>query len=408
MAGKARANGEGSIYPHRNGYAAYVWVTTPIGTKTRKYVYGPDRETVHAKWLKLHQAATAGPVATKVPKVGAYALRWLEKVIRPNSAPMTYATTETLVRLYLAPGLGHLALTKLTVANVQAWLNKVATTCQCCSQGKDARRKIGRQKCCAVGACCGDYLGARSLTDVRATLRNLVNHAMVEELLSKNVVSLTKVPKPKRRPSRKPRRWSTEQARRFLASAREDGDPMFVAYVLVLLLAMRKGEVLGLPVGSVDLDGKVLDVAWQLQRVRGELLHRETKTAASDDTLPLPTVVTAAVSAHLAKRAEDEGRAGSAWQESGLLLTTRYGTPIEPRNFNRSWDVRCAKAGVPKITVHDGRRSCASLLADMDVHPSVIMRILRHANMKITMELYTEVSDDRIRAALSKLSDDFG
>ncbi|WP_228771971.1 tyrosine-type recombinase/integrase [Actinokineospora iranica] len=94
-------------------------------------------------------------MATKVPKVGAYALSWLERVVRPNCAPMTYSTTQTLVRLYIVPGLGHLALTKLTVANTQAWSNKVAATCQCCSQGKDARRKVGRRKCCAVGECCG-------------------------------------------------------------------------------------------------------------------------------------------------------------------------------------------------------------------------------------------------------------
>ena len=30
MTGK-RVNGEGSIYPYRNGFAAYVWVTTPAG-----------------------------------------------------------------------------------------------------------------------------------------------------------------------------------------------------------------------------------------------------------------------------------------------------------------------------------------------------------------------------------------
>jgi integrase len=66
----------------------------------------------------------------------------------------------------------------------------------------------------------------------------------------------------------------------------------------------------------------------------------------------------------------NQGAAGDAWQNSrGLVLTTRYGTPIEPRNFNRSWDACCAKASVRKITVHDGRRSCGTLLADLDVHP---------------------------------------
>ncbi|QUQ67085.1 tyrosine-type recombinase/integrase [Kutzneria sp. CA-103260] len=96
-----------------------------------------------------------------------------------------------------------------------------------------------------------------------------------------------------------------------------------------------------------------------------------------------------------------------SWQESGLLMTTRHGTPIEPRNFLRSWDRRCEKAGVPKITIHDGRRSCVSLLVEMGVHPRVIMRILRHANMKITMELYAEASDESVREALDKLSEGF-
>ncbi|MGW6931363.1 tyrosine-type recombinase/integrase [Lentzea sp. NPDC054927] len=96
-----------------------------------------------------------------------------------------------------------------------------------------------------------------------------------------------------------------------------------------------------------------------------------------------------------------------AWQECGLLFTTRHGTPIEPRNFNRSWDRRCEN-GVPKITVHDGRRSCASLLAELNVHPRVIMRILRHANMEVTMEIYTEVSAESTRKALQQLSGSLG
>jgi hypothetical protein len=31
-------------------------------------------------------------------------------------------------------------------------------------------------------------------------------------------------------------------------------------------------------------------------------------------------------------------RAGDRWQDSDLVFTTRWGAPIEPRNFNRSFD----------------------------------------------------------------------
>ena len=79
MPGRVRANGEGSIFPYRTGFAAYVWVERPDGTRTRKYVYGQRREDVHEKWLKLHQQAKAGPVATRAPTVAEYAAYWLGK-----------------------------------------------------------------------------------------------------------------------------------------------------------------------------------------------------------------------------------------------------------------------------------------------------------------------------------------
>lgn len=40
---RSRANGEGSLFPYRHGYAAYVWVPKPNGTRDRKYVYGKTR-----------------------------------------------------------------------------------------------------------------------------------------------------------------------------------------------------------------------------------------------------------------------------------------------------------------------------------------------------------------------------
>ena len=62
-------------------------------------------------------------------------------------------------------------------------------------------------------------------------------------------------------------------------------------------------------------------------------------------------------------------------------------------------------AGVRYITPHGVRRTCASLLAALDVHPRVAMRILRHSKIAVTMEIYTEAPSDATRDALRKLSD---
>ena len=187
------------------------------------------------------------------------------------------------------------------------------------------------------------------------------------------------------------------RGRRFLESARRDRDPLYASYVLELVCGLRKGEVLGLTRDDVDLDVTELVIGRQLQRVGRQLLHRETKTQASDATLLLPDICVTALRQRLVDAEDARPAAGSAWHHTGLVFCTAFGTPIDPRNFSRSWDARCLKAGVRKITVHDARRTCGSLPADLDVHPRVAMTILRHARFSITMEIYTQVSSNSTR-----------
>ena len=101
-----RHNGEGTIYPYRNGYAAQVWVTTPQGRRERKTVYGKTREVVHDKWVQLQEQARRGPVTTKVPRLEEFAVGWLRDVVSPNLAPTTAANYELFTRLYIVPDLG--------------------------------------------------------------------------------------------------------------------------------------------------------------------------------------------------------------------------------------------------------------------------------------------------------------
>jgi integrase len=147
-------------------------------------------------------------------------------------------------------------------------------------------------------------------------------------------------------------------------------------------------------------------VGWQLQRVGDQLLRRQTKTAESDAVLPLPDICLTALTLRRDEQAEERRRAAETWQGSrNLVFTTRHGTAIEPRNFSRAWEARCRRAGVRRITVHDARRTCASLLVDLDVHPRVAMQILRHADFSITMEVYSRVTPQTTRDALKRLGE---
>jgi integrase len=102
---------------------------------------------------------------------------------------------------------------------------------------------------------------------------------------------------------------------------------LYPAYVLILVLGLRKGELLGLAWQLVDLDAAELYIGAQVQRVGRELLRRETKTETSEAPLPLPDLCIAALKLHRQQQDADRDRAGDAWHETGLVFTTRYGTP---------------------------------------------------------------------------------
>lgn len=398
-----RSNGEGSIYPYKNGYAAYVWVTKPDGKRARKYVYGKTREEVHGKWIKLHTEAAQGPVATSSPTLGQYLTRWLAEVVDPDLKPKTAETYAMHVRLYIAPSLGPKRLDRLTVRDVRTWVNALLTQCQCCAQGKDAKRD--KPRCCAASSCCKQLPSRRTVQDARAVLRSALTNAMTEELISKNVAALVKV-----RSGRKVKRhpWSVEEARQFLEAAQAAGDPMYAAYVLILVLGFRRGEVLGLTWNNVNLDAGEVTVELQLQRIRRQLVHDETKTEASTAVLPLPQICLTALQLRQKERESAKQAAGELWTESDFVFTTRYGTPVEPRNFNRSFAFRSDQAEVRRIRLHDTRHTCGSLLAALDVHPRVAMQILRHSKIAVTMEVYTHVPSEATRKALRKLGKHLG
>jgi len=142
--------------------------------------------------------------------------------------------------------------------------------------------------------------------------------------------------------------------------------------------------------------------------VKGELLRRRTKTAASEAPLPLPEICVKALEQRRATEARWRLSAGESWADSGLVLTTTLGDAIDPRNFHRYFKARAAKAGVPVVSVHATRRTCASLLVALDVHPRVAMAILRHSKIAVTMDIYSQVSSASTRLALKRLGSQLG
>ena len=150
----------------------------------------------------------------------------------------------------------------------------------------------------------------------------------------------------------------------------------------------------------MDLHEGVLTVRQALQRVGGELLIVAPKTQRSARRVALPAECVTALRAQRAQQIADRKGTGH-----GLVFTTRNGTPIEPRNLNRSFEALCIRTGVRKVRFHDLRHTCASLLHEQGADARMIMEVLGHSSIRVTMDIYTFVRLDSQRSAFDRVGD---
>jgi integrase len=369
-----RGNGEGTLCQRKDGrWCAAAYVLLPNGGEKRMFVYGRTREDVYAKLVELQEKRRRNvPVIPRSLKLGDYLDYWLAHVVRPVARWNTYKKYEQTVRLYLKPGLGRKPLNRVRVADVQTFLNSQV----------HAGHSIAK------------------VHIMRTVLGAAFTRAMREELILMNPARLATLPTT---PASRNRPWSSVEARQFLMTARND--PLYSAFLLLLVYGLRRGEVLGLAWEDVDLANDVLRIGWQLQRINRQLARVPVKTAAGRRELPLVPVARDALIEQADRQAAARRRAGTSWAGNDLVFTTRTGHPVEPRNLVRSFERLIDGASLRKIRLHDLRHTVATLLKTLRVPQRDAMQILGHARISVTLEIYTDSDIDSQRDALTMMSD---
>lgn len=335
-------------------------------------VYGKTRAEVARQMTTLLRARVAGITPGGSSQLlGDYLEAWLCS-IEGSLRPRTLQTVRGYVRRHIIPDLGKIRLGKLQPQRVQAFL--------------DAKLKSG--------------LAPQSVIHIRAILRRALGRAMRYGWLYRNVATLTDPPRVERFEINP---FEPEEARAFLEAARHDD--LEALYKLALSTGLRQGELLGLSWEDVDLEKAELRVNHALQRYGGALHLVPPKTAKSRRSVPILALAVAALRELRSRQRDERLRAGSLWHETGLVFTTRRGTPIEPRNATRSFKRLLARAGLRPMRFHDLRHSCATLLLVQGVSPRVVMEILGHSQINVTMNTYSHVLPSLQREAAARLDE---
>lgn len=252
-------------------------------------------------------------------------------------------------------------------------LDRLRTTCQCCTKGLDTERK----QCCAIGECCQKRLSALTVTYVHSVLKSALEHAVREDELPRNVARNVKAT------THRPRRFrplTATEARQFLDAAR--ADRLHALYELALHTGLRKGELLGLLWEDLDLNAGTASIRRSLQRTRtAGLTQLPTKSSGSERRIALPTECIHSLKEHKERQDTERETAGPVWRDNGLVFTTPTGRPLDPANLTRRFRSFLGQAGLRRIRFHDLRHSTATLLLEQGVDLVVIKELLGHAHI---------------------------
>jgi integrase len=360
---KKNGNGEGSIYPHKKngkkvGYRGAYWVQTAEGPK-RRYVSGKTREEVRHKLTKAMADRDGGLIFDAGNlTLGEYLKKWLDGAVRDTVKQNAWENYEYVSRVHLIPALGSLKLKAITPAHVQVLY----------------RSKLN------------SGLSGRTVKLIHTVLNKSLKYAVHHGLIPRNSCeSVT----PPRVMKKEIKALSPQEAKRLLESAK--GERFEALYVLAITAGLREGELLGLRWQDVNLDAETLSVRQQLTRTRSGLSFTSPKGDKSR-SIRLASHTVRVLKHHNIAQKEERLKAGSLWQDTRLVFTTKVGTPVDVGNLTyRSFRPLLERAGLPRIRVHDLRHTFATLLLSKGTHPKIVQEMLGHANISMTLDTYSHV-----------------
>ena len=372
---RPRGHGEGSIFYRRDRKQWVAQISLENGRT--KQVYCKKREEAADVLQEMLYEQKQGILATGVKQtLGQYLEFWLENVQKPAIRINHYINTRTIMNLHILPVLGRVQLQQLTAQQVQSLY------AQKLSEGKSAK----------------------TIHHIHGILHKALAQAARWRLVARNVCDVVELPRLRRYEYQT---LTKEQAQRLLEAAK--GHRFEVLLALALTTGMRHGELLGLHWQDINFDNGTLQVRRSVSRVRGQGYKEfEPKTTRSMRLLTLPQFILEMLKDHRTHQEEAQRAAATAGRDQGLVFCNKYGSYLRPDRVRKQFQKLLADAGLPHMRFHDLRHSAATILMSMGVPAKVVQEILGHANISMTLGIYSHVLPGMQDDAMGKWDDLLG
>lgn len=386
---KRKSNNEGNIRQRKDGRWE-IRVTAGIDFETGKpkrisYYTKTKSEAIkklHEEEYKIHFQEHVDPTSTKLID---WLRLWLETYMRNSLKQSTYTSYKGYIENHLAPSFPNLKLKDLTAKLLQEFYNYKLTE---------------------------EGLSAKTIANLHRCLHKAMKQAVLEHHIDFNPCDAVNLPR-----NEKPQIeiLTREEQQKLIFTSYQFRYGIFIR--LTLATGIRLGELLGLRWEDIDTKKNMLNIRRTLNRLpkvdyngignSTEVVIQEPKTKNSIRSVPLMQVILNELVQWRNVQLSDARTAGTAYFDSGFIVTNLTGGYIEPRTFKDYYNQILEAAGLGHYTFHALRHTFATRALEQGMDAKTLSTLLGHYSVSFTLDTYTHVLDSQKHEEMSLMEELF-
>ena len=348
----------------------------PISGKRRhitRTVRGTKKEA-EAELAKLLVSTGKGENVTTTATMTDLVDSWLE-IVGPDWSPTTLQVTQRYCDSYIRPGLGKIALRKLTTAKLD--------------QFYAAMRKGGGKH--------GKPLSPRTVRRMHNMVRAALQQGVRWGWLATNPAVNATAPRTLKVEPRPP---SPDEVGSLLDACERDA-PDFAMFVrLAAATGARRGELLGLRWNAIDVDGRAVLISRNVVNSGEGIIEKDTKThQARRIALDIGTID--ALSAHRKWSETIAAQCDTTIDDNAYVFSYEAdgSAPWQPNSATQRFARLRNRLDLDHVRLHDLRHYVATRLIAAGVSVRTVSGRLGHSNSATTLNIYSHFVEATDQAA---------
>ncbi len=384
---RKRADGEGTIVPYivkgkQKGWRASIQLGfKDNGKPDRKQFYGQTQREVKEKLEKYKRQMSMGILTEEKITLQDWFYTWLFDYKKQDLKPKSFQRYDGIYRNYIKnTSLGKVKLCDLRTTHLQRYYKSLLD----------------------------EEVTPSTIKEINTKLKTCLSEAERQGYILKNWCKLVILPKIEDREEIKV--LTQEEQKKFLNAIKDH--ELELLFIVALGTGLRLGELLGLKWSDIDFKSNELTVnrtfqtiaIYQDDKIIGyERKELPPKTKNSYRTIPVPQSIIKKLKAYKKQQNTIILYVGEAYNNNNYIFTNKLGEPIHDKKPGRNLKSILKKINIEPIKFHNLRHTYATRLFEANIPPKTVQKLMGHADIQTTMNIYTHVMKDKKLEAVDKI-----